>query len=351
MQNKRRKKKSNASLYVLIVICIVLAVVIALLTFKLVADGNGQASSQASVSQSSEAQTEETSSSGSQDSSISEETPTPTPTATPTPLPAVVQLSPDSFISTYAYMVRVDDGSVVLDKNASATMYPASMTKIMTVLVAIENLPDLDEKLQISTETLAYLYEQNSSLAGFSEGEMVSVRDLLYGAMLPSGGEACLTLAVRVAGSEEAFAELMNQRAAQMGLSGTHFVNTSGLHNENHYTTCTDLAVIFQTALQNPTFYEIVTSASHTCEATEQHPEGLVLNSTVFSGLGNNVMDNGAVILGGKTGTTDEAGYCLATFGQYNEQTYMMITSHAPFDDTGVVGSFADAKTAYSALQ
>lgn len=347
MNNRnKRSRRRNTTLYILIAICAALAIGIVVLAVKVTSQNAKQPvrdSISTSISETSSVDDE-------QNSQSSEITPTPTEEITPEPLPAVTVISPDSIQSPYGYMERVSDGAVALDKNATQTIYPASMTKVMSVLVAIENLPDLDEQLQITTETIAYCLEQNSSMAGFAEGEYVCVRDLLYGAMLPSGGEAVITLANRVAGSEAAFADMMNAKAAELGLIGTHFVNSTGLHDDNQYTTCVDMKNIFNAALQNPTFYEIVTSPTHQCAATDVHPEGHTVYSTVFSNIPGTTMANGAVIMGGKTGTTDEAGNCLVSFGDYAGERYILVTAHGSASAEGVQNNFADAVTAYSAL-
>ena len=112
-------------------------------------------------------------------------------------------------------MVRRSDGAVLLDKGSRERIYPASMTKILTAIVAIENLPNLDEQITVTAEQINPLYEEGASLAGFSAGETVTVRDLLYGVLLPSGAEACVAVAERVAGSEAAFVDLMNQKVQE----------------------------------------------------------------------------------------------------------------------------------------
>ena len=351
---RRRKRRQQKAILVLVIICIALAAAIIYLSVKLSSDrqdGQG-AGNMSTVSGSVTGQESE----DRDDIAEGSETVTaePSPTATPEPLGPVTTISPDAIQSIYGYMERVSDGSVALDKSASERMYPASMTKVMTMLVAIENLPDLDEELQVTTEVIASLLEQHSSMAGFAEGEWVSVRDLLYGALLPSGGEACITLANRIAGSEAAFADLMNQKAAELGLTGTHFVNSTGLHDDNHYSTCVDIAKLFKAALENDLFYEIVTTHSYRCEPDDFYPEGLELHSTMFSSLENisgPTLANGAVIMGGKTGTTDEGGNCLVSFADYKGQTYILVTALGQFNDEGRMYNIEDAVTAYSALQ
>ena len=263
----------------------------------------------------------------------------------------VTQISPDLIRSLYGFMLRRSDGGIALDKNSEDIIFPASMTKVMTALVAIEQLPDLDEQIVITPEILSPLYEAGASLAGFEAGESVSVRDLLYGVLLPSGAEACIALAQRIAGSEEGFVALMNEKAAELGLTDTHFVNCTGLHDDGHYTTCRDTAKMFEAALNNDTFYQIITSDTYTCAPNSYHPEGLTMYGTMFSYLGNPLMDNGALILGGKTGTTDEAGYCLVSFGRYRDEEYILVTALGQYSEEEERANIADARTAYGNLQ
>ncbi len=340
MSSRRKKKKGNM-IVVLTVIC--LAIIVAIIGM-LVSMKKNDSSSDGSISG-------ETSSL-SVTSNSSAEVPTVQPTSTPEPTPYVsCDISADAIISNYAYMIRVSDGQVMLDKNADSMMYPASMTKVMTALIAIENLPDLDEQITITSDMVYPFYEQEASMAGFCEGETVTVRDLLYGILLPSGADACAAISMRVAGSEESFVNLMNQKAAELGLTGTHFSNCTGLHSEDHYMTCKDMAMLFETAIQNPTFKEIITAHDYTCPADDYYPEGLYFSSTMFKSLTSENLSNGAVIMGGKTGTTDEAGYCLTSFAQYNNEIYILVTSGAMMDDTGEHYNIADACSIYGALK
>ena len=132
----------------------------------------------------------------------------------------------------------------MMDKAASEQAYPASITKVMTAILAIENLPDLEEQLTIPEEMFAELTEQGASVAGFDPYEQVSVRSLLYGVLLPSGADACITLADHIAGSEDGFVQMMNDKASELGMEHTHFVNCTGLHDPQHYTTCEDIAAL-----------------------------------------------------------------------------------------------------------
>lgn len=331
---------------VLAVIC--LAIIVAIIGILVSAkSSDGSAASSDAASSSAVSRTVSISVSNTSEEPYTEQ---PTPTAEPTPYVSC-DISAESIISNYAYMIRVSDGQVMVDKNADSMMYPASMTKVMTALIAIENLPDLDEQITITSDMVYPFYEQEASMAGFCEGEIVTVRDLLYGILLPSGADACAAISTRVAGTESAFVDLMNQKAAELGLTGTHFSNCTGLHSEDHYMTCKDMAKLFEAAIQNPTFKEIITAHDYTCPADDYYPEGLYFSSTMFKSLTSDTLSNGAVIMGGKTGTTDEAGYCLTSFAQYNNEIYILVTSGAMMDDTGEHYNIADACSIYGALR
>ena len=149
--------------------------------------------------------------------------------------PAVKELDITGINSSYAVLMQAGSGRVVGDINGETPMYPASMTKIMTTIVAIENLSDLNQEITVTNDMIANLYAQDATQAGFQPGETVQAIDLLYGVMLPSGADCCIALADTIAGSEEGFVELMNQKAEKLGLENTHFCNTTGLHADDHY--------------------------------------------------------------------------------------------------------------------
>lgn len=249
------------------------------------------------------------------------------------------------------YMVLMDHetGNILTEEKSEERIYPASLTKIMTALVAIENLSDLDESIYLSYENFDGLYEQQSSMAGFSPGEEVSARDLLYGDLLSSGGECAKTLALEVSGSEEAFVRKMNEMAAELGLKNTHFTNVYGLHDGDHYSTVRDMAILLNSALENETFREIFLASSYTTEPTELNPDGIILTSTLFSKMDSPYFDGGQ-ILGGKTGYTDEAGLCLATLGEKNGKEYILVTAGAKGNLETEPYHITDAFSVYNSL-
>jgi D-alanyl-D-alanine carboxypeptidase (penicillin-binding protein 5/6) len=275
-------------------------------------------------------------------------TPTPTSTPTPTPPPEAYSVADVTLGSENAILIRVGGDAPLLDIDADARVYPASITKIMTAVIVLESVDDLSEKVTLSEAMFAPIYEANASIAGYLPGESVRVIDLLYGLMLPSGAECAIGLAERVAGSESAFVELMNEKAKSLGMDGTHFVNSSGLHDAAHYSTARDLAVLLEYALRDDTFRKIVSSAKYSTAATNKHPDGITVRSTLFTALDSLEFADG-VILGGKTGYTGEAGQCLASYTELDGERFVLVTCGA-HGDIALNTHIADALTVYGAI-
>ena len=242
--------------------------------------------------------------------------------------PAVKELDITGINSSYAVLMQAGSGRVVGDINGETPMYPASMTKIMTTIVAIENLSDLNQEITVTNDMIANLYAQDATQAGFQPGETVQAIDLLYGVMLPSGADCCIALADTIAGSEEGFVELMNQKAEKLGLENTHFCNTTGLHADDHYSTAKDIAELLRYALKNSTFREIIESPYHSTPGTNVHPDGITFYSTMFKNLSDTTVID-CKIMGGKTGFTSEAGCCLASFAEIDDIEYILVTAGA----------------------
>lgn len=256
---------------------------------------------------------------------ISAPEPTETSTPTPEPLPGVDLSTIDS---KSAILVRLSDMQVIAEKEADTRIYPASMTKIMTAVIGLENLSDTEQTISISREMYDRLYTEGASLAGFAPGDQVKAIDILYGVMLPSGAECCVGLAEHLFGSEEAFVGKMNEKAQELGMTDTHFVTSTGLHDPEHYTTVRDMTKLLQYALQNETFRTIYCSHEYTTSATAGNPEGLHFLSTMFKKMDSSAV-NGGEIEGGKTGYTSEAGQCLASLAVVNGTEYILVTAGA----------------------
>lgn len=256
--------------------------------------------------------------------------------------------------SPCAVLINRDTGEILMDMDGGERIYPASLTKIMTAIVAIEHTDDFTQRVTVEKNVFEDLCEKDASMAGFEPGEEVSLRDLLYGILLPSGAECCLTYARHVAGTEAAFVDLMNQKAEELGMCRTHFSNTTGLHEENHYTTAEDMAALLQYALSNETFREAFTSKTYDVEPTNIHPKGICLQSTLSKGIEEIKMEGKAMeaemILGGKTGYTDEAGLCLASLAEISGQEYILVTAGAAGSHQTEPYNILDALEVYQRL-
>lgn len=188
-------------------------------------------------------------------------------------------------------------------------------------------------------------------MAGFAPGETVTAMDLLYGVMLPSGAESGIALAEKISGSEEAFVELMNQKAQELGMEGTHFTNSSGLHDENHYTTVRDLGILLMEALKNETFRQIFTARTYTTTPTQSNPSGITFEASVFKNMNTDQSARATgVIQGGKTGYTLEAGLCLASMGTVGGEEFLVITTGAQGSHETVQFNIEDALNLYAAI-
>lgn len=228
---------------------------------------------------------------------------------------ATLRLGEEDTVSEYAILIDLDSGSILAERSAHVRMNPASMTKILTALVAAERIDDLDDMFTITREITDYGYTHDCSSAGFQIGEEVPVRDLFYGTILPSGADAAVGLAVYVAGSQEAFVELMNQKLKELGLSGTaHFTNCVGVFDENHYCTAYDMAMILEAAIDNELCREVMSTRIYTTSKTEQNPDGLELSNWFIRRIEDK--DSGGKVLGGKTGYVDQSGNCAASFAR-----------------------------------
>jgi len=226
-------------------------------------------------------------------------------------------LSPEETLnSAYAILIDLDEGTVLVQRNGRAVIHPASMTKIMTILVAAEHILNYDTTATVTQETIDYCVENDCSIAGFQAGEKVSIMDLFYGTILPSGADAAVTLAEYVAGSHEAFVEMMNEKAEQLGIAGTaHFANCVGLYDEKNMCTVYDMAVILRSAMENPLCSQVLGLKTRLLPANELYPDGLSLSNWFIRRIEDH-MPEGVVIRGAKTGFISQAGSCAASVAQ-----------------------------------
>lgn len=242
--------------------------------------------------------------------------------------------------SQNAILYNMDTEEILYEKAADEQVSIASLTKIMTALVSIENIEDLDTQVVLTADDFGGLIEANAVTAGFTKGEVVTYRDLLYGLLLPSGADAAKALARNIAGSEENFIKMMNEKVEKMNLKNTHFSTVIGLDDDNNYSTARELALIFKAALKNEDFKTIITTKEYTSS------DGKVkFHSTIQSNAKKFEIDI-PYILGGKTGTTTDAGLCLATIAKENDVNYMLVTLGALYDKKAP-HNIEDAQTIY----
>lgn len=219
----------------------------------------------------------------------------------------------------YAYVYDVSTDQVLYTKNANKKIYPASMTKVMTALVALDHMDNLDTVVSIQEYDLKGLWEAGASVANFKVKEKVTYLDLLYGIILPSGADACRATSRVLFGSEEKMVEAMNKKAKELGLKDTHFVNSTGLHHDQHYTTVHDMAIITKTALKNSTFKKIFTSRSYRTQTTQHYMAASILKVYWKRRIGI------SHIIGCKTGYTDKSKSCLTCLVKSQNQDIICV--------------------------
>lgn len=233
-----------------------------------------------------------------------------------------------SLKSDNVIFISLNENRVLYEKGKDEKIYPASMTKIMTALVALENIDDLNKTHTITYKDLEGLQAAGASVAGFKVNQVVTYKDLLYGILLPSGADATQAIANALFGSEEKFVEAMNKKCKELKLKNTHFANTSGLHEDDHYSTVADIAKLLRYALKNETFKDMFCTYHYVTSDNQ-----IEMYSTMQVYLMNQNMD-ASFILGSKTGFTYEAGLCLASYGKYKDDTYIMVSAQTHSDNS-----------------
>lgn len=226
------------------------------------------------------------------------------------------QLSPNitASLSEAAGLFDIQGNVMKFGKNIHGHVYPASTTKILTAYTALKH-GDLSATATVTEQELQL--EEGSSTCGLSVGDNISLGELLYGLMLCSGNDAANVIADLVAGSTEKFADMMNKEALALGATNSHFINPHGLHSEEHYTTVYDMYLIFQAALQDEKFVEIIGSKNHTAAFTNSSGAASMewVNTNKYLS-GEVETPEGIQVVGGKTGTTNDAGYCLVLYSK-----------------------------------
>ena len=229
----------------------------------------------------------------------------------------------DGLYSKNVLVYNLDEDIILYEEKIEDKISIASLTKIMTTIVAIENIDDLNEKVTITSKMLEGI-PYDASVAGLEVGDTLTYKDLLYASMIPSGADATQALAISLTGSISNFVKLMNETAERIGLTNTHYVNTTGLDEEGHYSTIKDILTLIKYALNNETFKEVFETKSYTTT------NNIKLKSTLSyynKGLNYDI----SYVKGSKTGFTDDAGLCLLTLSNIDETNIITITTNAPY--------------------
>lgn len=229
------------------------------------------------------------------------------------PTASTITLDDTCIDSDYAILIDPSSNTVVAQKDAYKTISPASMTKVLTILVAAEQIENLNDTFTITQEITDYAFQHDCSVVGFEVGETVKVRDLFYGTILPSGADAAIALAIYSAGSLDNFIVLMNQKLDELGLSDTaHFTNCVGLYDQNHYCTAYDMAMIMKAAVENDFCREVLNTRVYTTTATTEHPEGLTISNWFMRRIEDK--ETGGEVMGAKTGFVTQSGNCAVSY-------------------------------------
>lgn len=266
---------------------------------------------------------------------------------------AAVTYEPDfDILSEAVYLENLDTGTVIYEKNADRRMYPASLTKIMTAVLVLENVQDLDgETAEYPMVIQNLLYGTNASLGGLIVGEQLSIRKLLYSALVQSANESAMILAAHVGNAGDvvssitAFVEMMNDKARALGMNSTHFVNPTGLHDDDHYTTARDLSILAKYAMQNEVFAEIVSTYAIDIGPTNKH-------TTLWQYATNRMLIPSSTyyyspIIGIKTGSTDEGGHCLISQTAADGYRYFCVMLGSPETKTETYVNFTETRQLY----
>lgn len=222
-------------------------------------------------------------------------------------------------------LMDADTGTVIFDKGGDQQRYPASITKIMTLLVAVEN-SSMDEQVTF-TETGVRNVAADSSNINSKVGEVMTMQDCLHALMIISANDAAAQIAEHVGGTEQNFIDMMNQRAAEIGCTNTHFTNSSGLPDENHYSSAKDMALIFREGLKNKDFRSVIGDADYTIQPTNMTSDKRVMHThhPMFAPE-SDIYYPGCI--GGKTGFTNLAAHTLVTAVEQNGTTYIAVVMH-----------------------
>lgn len=236
-------------------------------------------------------------------------------------LPITVNAQEFNITSEYAILYNLNDDKILYELESDKQTQIASLTKIMTAIVALEKIPDLEKEVTITEEVFKGIEEY--SVVGFKVGNKVTIKDLLYGVMLPSGADAVNALAMATSGNINEFVKLMNEKAKELNLKNTHFDNPVGMDSKDNYSSAHDIAELLKYCLKNPTFKEIFTSRTYTISSINKEIKSTLIGYSRSYGLDT------TDITGAKSGFTDGAGLCLASTATIDDVNYLLVTMKA----------------------
>lgn len=256
----------------------------------------------------------------------------------------------EEIVSRNAVVIDKTNGEIIMGKNYSERIHPASMTKVMTAIIGLENVGSLSKRVIMSQDIIDYCVNNGLSVSGFELGDRPKIKDLLYGILLESGGESSIALARYISVSEEEFVNLMNKKAEDIGMTNTHFSNSTGMTDENNYSTVEDIGKLFNYALKNNRFKKIVESKNYQARGAKSIFSKHSIENNLF--MKRNALNiDKSYIKCGKTGYTEAAGLCLVSLGELGSREFIVVTAHADGNSTTEQFNLTDTEKIYKQLR
>ena len=244
-----------------------------------------------------------------------------------------------------ALLISMNTGATIFEKNSEEKIYPASTTKLMTMKVAMDLIKDVEETITFDKDAAYADLVIGSSNMGLKDGEVVSLNDIMYGIAVSSANEGTNAVAIHLCGSIEAFVQKMNAQAKEWGMKHTHFANTHGLTDENHYTTAADMAILAKKVFADDRLLPYLSANSYTLPATNMNPSRTLITTNQLLRMNSEHYYKYAEA--GKTGSTSAAGYNLISMAKYKGMEYIAITMNASYTENPSNPVFEDSITLY----